>query len=112
MRWPHMKVDDGLYEERTDELSPEGNHCDHVVSTMTIRWNGDVVPCCFDLTSQHVLRNVLDDSIVSIWNSPAYQELREGIRRRTFIELCSNCNVVRKDVYLIPKFRCPLPMVS
>lgn len=58
MRWPHMQVDENLYSVAYDDFdSDEKNECDHVVSTMTIRSNGDIVPCCYDLTSQMVMGN-------------------------------------------------------
>jgi len=105
MRWPHMVV-----EERYDVWGDPNdvdtrNACDHVESTLTIRWNGDVVACCYDLTSQLVLGNVLRESLDEIWNGPGYQSLRKRIAERDFPHPCVNCNEVRPGMYLRPKLK-------
>jgi radical SAM protein with 4Fe4S-binding SPASM domain len=101
MRWPRMEVDEDLYEVYFDPYDHETlNHCDHVDSTISVRWNGDVVACCYDLTSEYVLGNVLRDDLEAIWNGPKYLHLRESIDRKEFVDLCNNCNVVRPNVYL------------
>lgn len=101
MRWPRMEVDESMYEVYFDPYDQETtNHCDHVDNTVSIRWNGDVVACCYDLTSEYVLGNVLHDELSAIWNGPKYLYLRESIENKRFIDLCNNCNVVRPNVYL------------
>jgi radical SAM protein with 4Fe4S-binding SPASM domain len=104
MRWPHMGLEEGLYDVFEDARDPDRlDHCDHVESTMTIRWNGDVVPCCYDLTSRAVLGNVLTEEAEGLWNNARYQGFREGIKNRDYPSLCENCNVVRRPVYLVLK---------
>ena len=67
IRWPHMG-DSGEYEFVTPEIEMEDkNECDHVISTMTIRADGSVVPCCFDLTTKLNMGNVLTESLNEIW---------------------------------------------
>lgn len=70
---------------------------------MTVRWNGDVVACCYDLTSQEVLGNVKQDSLENIWNNDKYLYLRGSIDQKMFVKLCDNCNVVKPKVYLTLK---------
>lgn len=102
MEWPHMEVDQTLYHVlQIPEPPPLSNYCDHLVNTITIRWTGDVVPCCYDLTSRIVLGNIMNEDLTSIWNSPRYRNLRESIRTRTPNTPCSTCNVIRPKVYLI-----------
>ena len=104
MRWPHMEVLEDLYEVYQDPSRHEPNNfCDHVVNTMTVRWNGDVVACCYDLTSRYVLGNVKDDDLAVIWNNERYLHLRQSIDELNFIPLCANCNVVKPNVYLTLK---------
>ena len=104
MRWPHMAVIDELYEVQIDPHETEdGNECDHVLNVVSIRWNGDVVPCCHDITSQHVLGNVLESSLSDIWNNEKYRRLRKSIDTMQFIGICGNCNAVRPSAYLIMK---------
>ncbi len=101
MRWPHMNIPEDHYrvviEQETDEVK---NLCDHVINTITIRDNGDVVPCCYDLTSQSVMGNIHEKSLNTIWNSADYRNLRRSIHTKQFIPLCDNCNVVKPPAYL------------
>jgi radical SAM protein with 4Fe4S-binding SPASM domain len=104
MRWPHMEVLEDTYGIYYDPYDQESiNHCDHVENTMTVRWNGEVVPCCYDLTSQYVCGNVHQDDLAVIWNNHAYLKIRETIDGKQYNTLCENCNVVRPNVYLTLK---------
>jgi len=101
MRWPHMRVADDMYEVFHDRNDVESrNYCDHVESTMTVRWNGDVVACCYDLTSQCVLGNVHAAGLSAIWNGERALRLRDSIARQDFMALCASCSVVRPNAYL------------
>ena len=75
-------------------LSPERNFCDSVVSTMTVRWNGDIVPCCNDLTSEMVMGNILKEDITKIWNNKKFRKLRGDIAGFNPPPLCHNCSVL------------------
>lgn len=104
MRWPHMKVLEDMYEVYHDPFHDEiKNYCDHVENTVTVRWNGDVVACCYDLTSRFVLGNVQQDDLAAIWNNRRYLGLRRSIDEMKFIPMCANCNVVKPSVYLTLK---------
>ena len=103
MRWPDMIVDSELYEVVFDPYDTDKNVCDHVLNTMTIRWNGDVVPCCHDLTSQLVMGNVLTTDLAQIWNNENYMQLRKGIFNKNYNSLCANCNQVRRAGHLVLK---------
>jgi len=102
--WPEIKLDENIYEIYSDPSnSPPKKICDHVNSTITIRWNGDVVPCCYDLTSICVMGNIHEQEISEIWNNEKYIELRKGIHEMKFNFLCKDCNVVKNEKYLILK---------
>ncbi len=101
MKWPDLCIEHDLYEIITDPSPKEINNCDHANSTITIRWNGDVVPCCYDLTSKRVLGNILQNDLETIWNGADCQELRRSIHDRKFTAPCSRCNVVNPDDYLM-----------
>lgn len=107
MRWPDMKIDHEIIDEfiTTDNDANDYNYCDHVMNTLTIRYNGDVVPCCYDLTSKMVMGNIQNQRLDQIWNSSKYQALRNSICEMKFGNLCNNCNVVknREKVYLALK---------
>lgn len=101
MKWPHMEVDPEVYDIYYDPKD-EGNrnYCDLVEHTMTVRWNGDVVACCYDLTSKEVLGNVSEADLATIWNGDRYLSLRQSIDTKKFVPLCDKCNVVKPRVYL------------
>ena len=103
MEWPHMDVNPDIYERLglSGEKLTYAHHCDHLASTLTIRWNGDVVPCCYDLTSEFVVGNISDMDLFSIWNNSRFNEIRIAIRDGQPLPLCAKCNVIRRSgVYL------------
>jgi len=104
LEWPHMGDVDNHFDIYVDPEGSVSNECDNVDSTITIRWNGDIVPCCFDLTSKLVMGNVLKEKPIDIWNNRKYSILRDSIAREKFISICDNCAVVKPNKYLIPKW--------
>lgn len=104
MRWPHMEVMEELYDVYFDPYDPTtSSECDHVLSTVTIRANGDVVPCCYDLTSRQLLGNLLEDDLDTIWNNERYRRLRRSIAHKSYLSPCTDCNVVQANAYLTLK---------
>jgi len=97
MEWPHMEVSTDIYTavKFADAPVTFATECDHVVNTITVRWNGDVVPCCYDLTSCAVLGNIADADLSAIWENDNYREFRRAIRNQTPTTLCAKCNVIR-----------------
>ena len=100
IRWPHMGNIKGF--ELLETFGDDINECDHVISTMTVRADGAVVPCCYDLTSKLIMGNVNSNSLVNIWNGKKYESLRTAISNKKFYSICSTCAVVTPPVYLIP----------
>jgi len=68
--------------------------CSHLWSSMVVRWNGDVVPCCRDLQGGIVLGNVDKRSLADIWNSQELVELRRKHRDFKYheVSICKNCS--------------------
>jgi radical SAM protein with 4Fe4S-binding SPASM domain len=59
---------------------------------MTVTWDGDVVPCCFDYNKKLVLGNVSGSTLSEIWNdSPMKNLRREFIENKISNPLCKNC---------------------
>ena len=96
MKWPGVDFDF----EYIQEAPPETPTCSLMDDTLTVRWNGDVVPCCFDLTSQIVLGNVMDDSLENIWAGEQYARFREDFKQGNYHPLCADCAFVRGPRYL------------
>jgi len=86
--WPGMPI--------KAENRPDNNFCDHVENTISIRSNGDMVVCCYDLVSKMPMGNVLETSIEDIWNSKRYQDVRKAIDEFNPPELCKGCPVLYK----------------
>ena len=102
VRWPHMVVGSD-FDLLAAPLEPDRDFCDHVENTITVRSDGDVVPCCFDLTSKLVMGNVMTETLSNIWDGVPYQRLRESIAKRDFYSICRTCAVVKPPIYLIPR---------
>ncbi|MDE1146828.1 MAG: radical SAM/SPASM domain-containing protein [Azospirillaceae bacterium] len=84
---------------RRREASPDTApvSCKFPSQSVTITWDGDVVPCCFDFDKRYVLGNVLSESLADIWNGPALRALRlEFLSNRVENPLCRNCESLRQ----------------
>lgn len=101
VKWPHMNVLE--YDLFTSPIIEEFKGCDHVINTVTIRSNGDVVPCCYDLTSKLVMGNIERQSLHSIWGGDDYRRLRESLDNGNLYSICRNCAVVTPPIYLVPR---------
>lgn len=82
-------------------LGETKNYCDHINSTMTIRADGSVVACCYDLTSQLIMGSIADSSLLDIWNGDNYVNLRSSIFNRQYKSICNNCATVKPPIYLL-----------
>ena len=82
---------------------PTQNFCDSVVNVMTIRWDGTVVPCCYDLTTIMPLGNLLEEELEDIWNNERYGKLREDIASFEPPKLCQGCVVLYPQNYMTKK---------
>ena len=79
---------------------PENNYCDNVVNTITVRYNGDIVPCCYDLTSSMVMGNLLKEPLENIWNNGRYLKLRASIASFQPPVPCQNCLILYPSRHL------------
>lgn len=67
--------------------------------TMTIAWDGDVLPCCFDYDKKYILGNVAKQTLSEIWNGVPMQELRrEFLANDVRNPLCRSCPVLYADI--------------
>jgi len=59
---------------------------------MTVAWNGDVLPCCYDYDARMVLGNMGKESLADIWNGDKLQSIRkEFIENKVMNPLCRKC---------------------
>lgn len=75
IKWPHM--DHSRDFDLLHTVGPHLNRCDHLESTITIRSDGTVVPCCYNLTTQLPMGNIHSSSLQNIWIGDAYKNLRQ-----------------------------------
>ena len=66
--------------------------CELVYRSINILWNGDVVPCCFDVNGLLVMGNIKENCLSDIWNNERYVELRRRLaKNERLTEPCLNC---------------------
>ena len=74
--------------------------CPLVLTTFTIRSNGDVVICCNDYTESLILGNINTSSIKDIWNSERYKKIRKQLYNKKYDEIpvCSSCSIFNEKI--------------
>lgn len=104
-----------LYTPKPNTLLPQ---CFMPYVVMVIKFNGDVIPCCYHRLGEQyvggkdarVIGNVFQTSVREVWNSPAYRLLRrmvsqparsepDGAASRSF---CAGCTQIF-DVHRAPQ---------
>ncbi|MFX0025161.1 MAG: radical SAM/SPASM domain-containing protein [Candidatus Hermodarchaeota archaeon] len=69
--------------------------CERPSNFLVINWKGDVILCCDDYYSNYIFGSVRKNSIIQIWYSEKFQEIRKILKKesgRTKIEMCKNCD--------------------
>lgn len=67
-----------------------------LINMMVIRADGNIVLCCNDVNEHHILGNVEEEDLESVWNKPKFRELRHDIRRgRYALPICKRCGYER-----------------
>lgn len=103
IKWPYMG-NSGKFDFAKPVGGSDSDECDQIINTLTVRADGSVVPCCYDLTSKLVMGNIIKESLADIWNGQQYLMLRQSIKSKNYISICATCAVVRPPVYLVPKW--------
>jgi radical SAM protein with 4Fe4S-binding SPASM domain len=81
--------------DSTDKKRPCRVKCRSPWIRMSIAWDGDVLPCCYDYDKKYVLGNVNDNSLLEIWNGERMQQLRrEFISGNVKNPLCRKCSML------------------
>ena len=76
--------------------------CTFLWYSMSVRWDGMVVPCCVDLAGNMAVGDVRKESLLDIWNSPVLMDIRFKIAAGRYkeIPLCSGCDILWKEQVL------------
>ena len=81
-------------DEREEKIAPDGV-CPFLGQEAWVASDGRFNPCCAPDALRRTLGefgNLHDNSLLDIWNGPAYQELRESYKSKA---LCRGCNMRR-----------------
>ena len=66
--------------------------CDYINSTLVVNSNGDIVPCCYDIHSDHVMGNVFEQPLAGVWLGEKFQTFRKRVRAsRANVPICRHC---------------------
>ena len=70
--------------------------CTDIYHQLGIYWNGDVVPCCYDVDGAEVMGNLTEQSLRDIWRGERYRTFRRAVaehasRPETEPEICRTC---------------------
>lgn len=88
---------DGRAQEPLDRSAVR---CTFPFERMTVTWDGDVVPCCFDYDKKYILGSLMESSLSDIWTGEPMKNLRrEFSANRVTNRLCVNC----RRLYLPPE---------
>ncbi len=93
------------YRESIPQLAPENpdyrskyqkKPCKDIYHQIGIYWNGDAVPCCYDVDGKEIMGNLHKESLEDIWNSEKYINFRKRVdnfKRSPQGEppICKNC---------------------
>jgi radical SAM protein with 4Fe4S-binding SPASM domain len=72
-------------------IYPE-NSCPWLYYSITIHVDGNVVPCCRDPHGQHIVGNLLEQSLEEVWNGPKIRAFRSAVfRNQAKVDTCRLC---------------------
>ncbi len=100
----------GDYDTRIEKnnISKENSYlpCTFLWYSLTVFWDGKILPCPQDFFGKNELGNVEHTPLVKIWNNSIQASLREKIAARQYqdIEPCNNCDRLwRKQILGFPR---------
>ena len=88
------------FRETDDSLAPvdaryrarfQKKPCTDIYLQLGIYWNGDVVPCCYDVDGKEIMGNIADASFQEIWESEKYCRFRKNVAD---VLTCPECEPV------------------
>lgn len=53
--------------------------CKDIYKQLGIYWNGDVVPCCYDVDAGQIMGNIMEQGLGEIWASEKYERFRLNV---------------------------------
>ncbi len=73
--------------------------CNWLWKSMAVYWDGTVPSCCADFGEDQIMGNLAEQSLLDIWNSPAYRAIRQAhvSGQLDDYKLCRGCDAVWQD---------------
>jgi radical SAM protein with 4Fe4S-binding SPASM domain len=69
------------------------NECTWIWNSVSINWDGSVVPCCRDPNGKHVFGNVFENPLREIWNGRSMRDFRRKIvSDQKSVDICELCS--------------------
>lgn len=70
--------------------------CTDIYENFMVYWNGDVVPCCYDLAGKEIMGNLRTQTLDQVWNSERYRNFRSRVDQAAEFpdqepEICKSC---------------------
>lgn len=96
IRKPHNWA--GEYDTKESNSNKGSIYCTFPWYSLTIFWDGSVLPCPQDFHGKLTLGNVRDSSLLQIWNGPREILLRENLSGQQYKNIvpCSTCDRPRR----------------
>lgn len=102
-RKPHNWA--GSYNKKDAIFNKSFVHCTFPWYSLTIFWDGSVLPCPQDFFGKLILGNVRDSSLLEIWNGSKEILLRESLSGQQYKDIvpCNTCDRLwRRKLFGIP----------
>lgn len=86
-------------EETDQHLNSIKFACSQLWQRMFISWNGDCIICCVDSEKRHVVGNIHNATIRSIWLNETYSQLRKLHQSGRWheMDICRGCSLPEKE---------------
>ncbi|NSW44533.1 MAG: SPASM domain-containing protein [Bacteroidales bacterium] len=81
-----------LKENRWQLKKIKKNRCFRIWSQCVIRYDGSLLPCCYDKEGIFYMGNIKEKSLKELWHSKAFNDFRLKIlKSKHTIKMCNNC---------------------
>lgn len=95
------------YERKNGKWIPKNTlsgFCTYLSNSITLTWDGKVLPCCFDFDGKMKVGDIREKSLEEIWISEEFLELRKKVIANQ-VGLCKNCTPLSPQKLIFLKDR-------
>ncbi|HAZ10421.1 MAG TPA: hypothetical protein DCY56_04870 [Candidatus Omnitrophica bacterium] len=102
---PVKRAELSRYKRQNGQWVPKENlsdYCRYLINSLTVTWEGKVLPCCFDFDASMVVGDIHNEDLKSIWRNERFSLIRKKVYSGS-IQMCNNCTSVslQKKVNII-----------